>query len=179
MEPKLRKLAFAIKNSTTIILPEWFSILEQLAQAAEEAGKIPLSERMMPRDVATRWNATFDMLKFAIEYRDAIDKITGDLKMKLRQFELSDEEWTFAEQLAKLLKVSKLSLIVDRNTNQIFSDFQRRNALFFARNTKPCNGDSSHGPPRLFSRHCCSRRRVSPIDSSLGDNRKDVAQQVL
>jgi len=68
---------------------------------------------MMPRDVATCWNATFDMLKFAIEYREAIDKITGDLKMKLRRFELTDEEWTFAEQLSKLLKASILSLIVN------------------------------------------------------------------
>jgi len=107
LRPKLRKLAFAIKNSTTIILPEWFSILERLAQAAEEAGEGPLSVRMMPRDVTTHWNATFDMLKFAIEYCDPIDRITGDLKMKLRQFELTDEKWTFAEQLCKLLKVSQ------------------------------------------------------------------------
>ena len=103
---QLQKLAYAVKNSTTIILPEWFSILERLAEAYEEAGKDPLSARMMPRDVSTRWNATFDMLNFAVEYREVIDEITGNMKMKLRQFELTDEEWVIAKQLSEVLKVS-------------------------------------------------------------------------
>ena len=48
---------------------------------------------MMPRDVQTRWNSTLDMLDFAIEYHDALDAITGDRDMKLRQYELSEEDW--------------------------------------------------------------------------------------
>jgi hypothetical protein len=92
---QLRKSAFAIKNSTTLILPRWFAILEELK----------LSARMMPRDVTTRWNSTFDMLDFAIEYRLALDTITSERDMKLRQFELSEEDWETAIHLRDALKV--------------------------------------------------------------------------
>lgn len=91
----MRKVAFAIKNSTTIILPQWFSILRDLETA----------ERMMPRDVTTRWNSTFDMLDFAVDHVTAIDTITADRDMKLRQYELSEGDWAIARQLRDVLKV--------------------------------------------------------------------------
>ena len=47
----------------------------------------------MLRDVKTRWNSTYDMLKFAYTYHEAIDRITGDRAMNLRDYELSDNEW--------------------------------------------------------------------------------------
>lgn len=97
-ETQLRKSAFAIKNSSTLILPKWFLILSDL----------DLDPRMVPRDVRTRWNSTFDMLNFAVEYRDALDAITGDRDMKLRQYELSEEDWKVATQLRDVLKVSFL-----------------------------------------------------------------------
>ena len=84
-----------MKNSTTIILPQWFTILEDLT----------LDERMMPRDVTTRWNSTYDMLEFAVEYREAIDSITANQKMKLRQYELAEEDWEIATKLRDILKV--------------------------------------------------------------------------
>jgi len=59
----------------------------------------------MPRDVSTRWNSTYDMIKFAIEYRVALDMITADRDMKLRQFELSNEDWDMATELGKALQV--------------------------------------------------------------------------
>lgn len=63
----------------------------------------------MPRDVSTRWNSTYDMLEFAIEYREALDSITGNQKMKLRQYELAEEDWEIATKLRDVLKVSQLS----------------------------------------------------------------------
>jgi hypothetical protein len=93
--PQLRKLAFKILHSTTKLLPAWRSHLKDLK----------MRNRIMPRDVATRWNSTFDMLEFALEYRKALDAISGDRDMDLRQFELDEFEWKIAAQLRDALKV--------------------------------------------------------------------------
>jgi hypothetical protein len=102
----LCKLAFAIKNSTTIVRPEWVSILEGHAEICKSLKQKVLSIRMMPRDVATGWNSTFDMLQFALAYRTPLDDLTGIREMKLRSYELSEEEWKIADQLAGVLDVS-------------------------------------------------------------------------
>jgi exoribonuclease II len=65
---------------------------------------------MMPRDVITRWNSTYDMLEFAVDYREALDSITGNQKMKLRQYELDEEDWEIATKLRDILKVNHLFL---------------------------------------------------------------------
>ncbi|CAA7270539.1 unnamed protein product [Cyclocybe aegerita] len=74
MLTKLRQIAFTIKNSTTIVLPEWFLTLTELG----------LKSRMIPRDVSTRWNSTFDMLNFAVNYKPAINSLTANCDMKMR-----------------------------------------------------------------------------------------------
>jgi hypothetical protein len=61
---------------------------------------------MMPRDVSTRWNSTYDMLRFAYKYREAIDRITGEWSLKLRDYEVSEAEWDIVKQLKDCLKVS-------------------------------------------------------------------------
>jgi hypothetical protein len=61
---------------------------------------------MMPRDVSTRWNSTYDMLEFAIEYRTGLDTMTADREMNLRKFELSKKEWAMASELCDVLQVS-------------------------------------------------------------------------
>ncbi len=58
---------------------------------------------MMPRDVITRWNSTYDMLVFALEYRMAIDEISGDREM--RKYELDEEDWDLVRQLRDILEV--------------------------------------------------------------------------
>ena len=60
---------------------------------------------MILRDVATRWNSTFDMLDFAVEHITAINTITADRDMKLRKYELSESDWAIARQLRDVLKV--------------------------------------------------------------------------
>lgn len=107
-------------NSPTIILPKWFSTLEEY----------DLGHCMMPRDVSTRWNSTYDMLVFALKYRDALDIITGDRDMKLRQFEINDEEWTIARQLCDVLKVGLLLIRGDTVNNYLASRFSRMRPFF-------------------------------------------------
>jgi hypothetical protein len=66
---------------------------------------------MMPRDVTTRWNSTYDMLEFSCDYREVLDSITGNQKMKLRQYELSEEDWEIATKLRDVLKVGNFSYL--------------------------------------------------------------------
>ena len=65
-----------------IILPQWWTMLQDCG----------LHPSMIPHDVSTQWNSTYDMLKFVVEYREAIDAITGNQKMKLTQYELDEED---------------------------------------------------------------------------------------
>jgi hypothetical protein len=61
---------------------------------------------MMPRDVATCWNYTYEMLNFAYIYRDTYNELTSNRDMKMRKYEIEDSEWEIVKQLADVLKVS-------------------------------------------------------------------------
>lgn len=61
--------------------------------------------RLIPRDVKTRWNSTYDMLKLALKYRVVVDDVTADKPLKLRKYELDDEDWTIIADLMRVLKV--------------------------------------------------------------------------
>jgi hypothetical protein len=93
---KLRQLSFTIIRSTTLALDAW-------RRYCKEYG---LGPRKFPRDVVTRWNSTYDMLSFALDYRQAIDAMTGDKSLKLRTLELEDEEWRIVDDLVKILSVT-------------------------------------------------------------------------
>ena len=60
---------------------------------------------LIPRDVVTRWNLTYDMLSFVLRYCQAIDTITADKNLKLRKFELDDDEWKIVGDLVLVLEV--------------------------------------------------------------------------
>ena len=45
------------------------------------------------------------MLKFALMYRLAIDKITADKGLKLRRYELDNDNWVIIEDLVNVLEV--------------------------------------------------------------------------
>ena len=93
-----------------ILLPAWKTCLEELE----------LVLRIMPRDVTTRWNSTFDMLSFAVKYRRAIEQMTSERKNDLRQYELAEEEWAIVRKLSDTLKVrvtSHFTALVDKSTD--------------------------------------------------------------
>ena len=67
---------------------------------------------MMPCDVSTHWNSTYDMLSFTLDYRVAIDTMTAMRNLDLRKYELSSPEWDIAKELGDVLKVfSHFSLL--------------------------------------------------------------------
>jgi hypothetical protein len=45
------------------------------------------------------------MLEYAINHRKAIDAVTQERDLELRQFELANSEWQIAVQLRDVLKV--------------------------------------------------------------------------
>ncbi|EPS93340.1 hypothetical protein FOMPIDRAFT_1093944, partial [Fomitopsis schrenkii] len=86
---QLRKISISIHHSTTLLLPTWWVVLEDLKMQA----------RKLPRDVRTRWNSTFRMLDVALEYQAAIARMTETQANNLRRWELSKREWAIATQL--------------------------------------------------------------------------------
>ncbi len=100
-QQKLQKLTFNLKNSPTILLPMWYKTL-----AAHQ-----LSPCIMPQDISTHWNSTFNMLDFAIQYRAAINTMTTVCNFGLYQYELAPVEWKIARQLRDVLKVSMFLLL--------------------------------------------------------------------
>jgi hypothetical protein len=57
----------------TILLPAWNEAIEKLKMAAW----------IMPRDVRTCWNSTFDMLEFMLKYRTVINAYMANRKNNL------------------------------------------------------------------------------------------------
>lgn len=92
--PQLRKVAYFIKRSPSLLRSRW-------AQIVSEQG---LPVRLMPLDVATRWNSTYDMLRFATKYKSAL-KVLLNEEDELNNHQLNDTEWNLAEELFDVLKV--------------------------------------------------------------------------
>jgi hypothetical protein len=86
-----------------MLQPRWKEILEELAATATDRDQKSLSFRIMPCDESTRWNSTYEILNFAYLYREAIDKITGDHAMNLRDYELVESEWEIVKKLCDSL----------------------------------------------------------------------------
>ena len=88
-----------MKRSPTKIQPRWEEILEELAATAIIIKQKPLSVCLMPCDQSTRWNSTYELLNFAYLYHEAIDKLTGDHTLNLREYELLESEWESVKRL--------------------------------------------------------------------------------
>ena len=108
-------MAFVLKNSMTILLPQWFKTL-----AAHH-----LPHCMMPRDVATRWNSMFNMLNFSLKYRPAINTMTATRDFDLHKYKLAPADWRIAGELRDVLRVSSFhspNIHVRFIHSQIFKD---------------------------------------------------------
>jgi hypothetical protein len=109
---KVRNLSFAIIHLTTLTLPAW-------KEKCKETGLMP---NLMPHDVITRWNSTYDMLSFALRYREPIDDITSDKSFKLRKYELDNDDWKIIEDLVSFLEqYKKATVFFSSNSSSIAS----------------------------------------------------------
>lgn len=89
------RLSFAIINSTTIHLLAW----------RKACHSHQLNNCIIPRDVPTHWDSTYNMLVFAIEYRAAIDGLTSNHTAGLHAHELNNTNWHIVKDLWDMLKV--------------------------------------------------------------------------
>ncbi|KAJ7831096.1 hypothetical protein B0H13DRAFT_1582379, partial [Mycena leptocephala] len=91
---QVRKFSFALVHSTTKALPAWRSA----------CGTKNMAVRLLPRDVRTRWNSTYDMLVVAVQYKDVVNAVTADRNLPLRKYELSDSDWMIVEDMRTMNK---------------------------------------------------------------------------
>ena len=138
MKQQLQKFVFKIINSTTKSLLLWNTLLPWF--------KLPTC--LMPWDVSTRWNSTFDLLVCAHKYQSTIDAITGDRKAELQQYEMSEDKWKVAGQLQDVLKVSEhFEPVVPCVYTSLFAsaDSQRHYVVLLLGHTKSSSGYTCHG----------------------------------
>ena len=83
-----------------LLLPAWYMILKEL----------DLPPTLIPQDISTQWNSSCDLMGFAVEYHEAIDRIAGDWKFDLRNYEMSEDEWEITDNLHSMLQVSQNGL---------------------------------------------------------------------
>lgn len=137
---QLRQFTNGITNSSTKLRPAWEETLRELN----------LPQRILRRDVATRWNSTFDMLDDCLHYRYAIDAMTANRLNKLRHLEMDTKEWLLAIQLLEILNVC-YHWLVACCFSPVHIDLQRRDSLFFKGHSKPVIGHSCYGSYRWVS----------------------------
>jgi hypothetical protein len=123
MFPQVRQLSFAIIHSTTIALPAWRRFCADLG----------LKPKLIPRDVVTRWNSTYDMMEFALKYRKPIDAITADKSLKLRKYELDNDDWAIIGDLVAVLEVCNCSYCPYLLTN--IGQQYKKATLYFSSDT--------------------------------------------
>ncbi|KAF5364882.1 hypothetical protein D9757_015275 [Collybiopsis confluens] len=90
---KCRKIAFKIINSSTLLLPQWRALLPDIL--------------ILPRDVSTRWNSTYDMLNAFQSMRPQVTQFVGSNSNGLAEFQVGEEEWESINGLTAALKLLK------------------------------------------------------------------------
>jgi hypothetical protein len=69
--------------------------------------------------VVTHWNSTYDLLEFAVKYWQAIDALTADKQLKLRKYELFDDDWRIIDELVSVLQVRHKLFLYANATNSL------------------------------------------------------------
>jgi hypothetical protein len=91
-----------------------------------------MKPKLIPRDVVTQWNSTYDMLRCALAYRQAIDIITADKALKLRKYELNDEHWDIIGDLVAVLEVCISNPVSDSHECFLHLAIQKGNYIFLS-----------------------------------------------
>jgi hypothetical protein len=86
------------------------------------------------------------MMRFSLTYRKAIDIITADKTLKLRKYELDNDDWLIVEDLVAVLEVRFYLLYTVCTTNNCkYIDLQKGDPLLLSRHGQCCSRDTCHG----------------------------------
>ncbi len=75
------------------------------------------------------------MMSFALKYREPIDAITADKELKLRKYELDNDDWKIIADLVAVLEVSPGPTNIYTHANILNSNTKMQ--LCFSRATRP------------------------------------------
>ncbi|KIK50676.1 hypothetical protein GYMLUDRAFT_182431, partial [Collybiopsis luxurians FD-317 M1] len=89
------KISFKIIHSTTCLLPQW----------QEQVAATDFMDCVLPSDVATHWNSTYNMLATFLEMKDSVSGYLDCSSNGLSEFCLSEDEWEAVQDLVTALKV--------------------------------------------------------------------------
>ncbi|KAJ3722270.1 hypothetical protein C8R42DRAFT_579770, partial [Lentinula raphanica] len=84
------KIAFKIVNSPTGLLPRWRALQPNIC--------------ILPCDVLTRWNSTYDMLYAFVEMKTYVTRFLDSMTNGLGEYQLEDDEWEAIAGLTVALK---------------------------------------------------------------------------
>ncbi|KIM65635.1 hypothetical protein SCLCIDRAFT_112359, partial [Scleroderma citrinum Foug A] len=135
---QLRRLAFKMIHSTTILLPAWREMLKGMGMPVH----------LMPCNVPTWWNSSADMVEFALEYHEPLNAMMQKRDLGLRSLELSDEEWRALKELHAVLKILKdttmFFLCTSPNLVTVIPTMDHINKVFTT-----CSLDPTYSPPSV------------------------------
>lgn len=87
------------------------------------------------------------MLKMALKYRTALDNVTADKALKLRKYELDEEDWQIVADLARVLKVCISNNITINVILILEIDLQGSNTILLSGQCLDnCQCNPHHGP---------------------------------
>lgn len=67
-------------------------------------------QRSLARRVATRWNSDRKCIDSHVYFRQPIQWLTSNAKLKLKKYALDDIQWDLARELSDVLQVNILTL---------------------------------------------------------------------
>ncbi|KAE9387864.1 hypothetical protein BT96DRAFT_777490, partial [Gymnopus androsaceus JB14] len=100
-----RRVSFKIINSPTLLLPQW----RETVANTEFKNFVPCHDKnhVLPHDIATHWNSTYNMLSAFIKMKSAVVDFLDHASNGLADYALSLEEWEAIGDLVKALKILK------------------------------------------------------------------------
>ncbi|KAJ3749789.1 hypothetical protein EV360DRAFT_76163, partial [Lentinula raphanica] len=113
---KARKIAFKIVNSPTGLLPHWHALQPNIC--------------ILPRDVSTRWNSTYNMLYAFVEMKTYVTRLLDSMTNGLGEYQLEDDEWEAIAGLTVALKVIPAMDAIDEALASGMVDNQTMNKYY-------------------------------------------------